>query len=564
MTRLNQARLTCLACLICLPWLAVSGVPAAAAQSTSTVSSSAAVPRVLVAPFENAHDEPRFHWLSEAAAVLLTDGLRVGGSGAISRTERVRAFEQLYLPVSNGLSRATIIKVGQLVGAADVVVGSYRVDGTTLSVTARSIRLDAGRLQPEVTERGELTELFAIFDRLSTRLGRGVARSGAPAPHPPLDAARAPHPTLAAFENYIKGLVAESPVSQASFLEAALRDAPQFDRARLALWEVRNEQADHVAALETVKAVEPKSPSAFQARFFAGISLIELKRYDEAMGTLKALLELPPPGPSATAAVLNNLGVLVLRRGATPLTGSAAYYLTKAIDADPDPDYMFDLGYAYASDKNYQGALHWLREALRRDPADVDAHYVLSVALQATGNTVESGRERDLARRLSSRYEELDRRAAENRTVVPPGLERMRLDPEGSWTLRADQTIVNSAQREQRELATFHLEQGRRLFEREQDREALAELRKAVYLSPYEAQAHLLIGRIYLRGSRPTDAVDAFKISIWSEDQAPAHVYLAEAYVKIGDPASARAEAQRALVLDPSSAAAKRLLSEIK
>jgi Tfp pilus assembly protein PilF/TolB-like protein len=542
--------------LLPLFWLALCGAATgAAAQSPSAVSSSTAPPRVLVAPFENARDEPRFHWLSEAAAVLLTDGLRAAGSGAISRTERVRAFEQLHLPVSNGLSRATIIKVGQLVGAADVVVGSYRVDGTTLSVKALSIRLDAGRLQPEVTEQGELTDLFAIFDRLATRLGRGPARAaGAPAAHPPLDA----------FENYIKGLVAESPVSQASFLEAALRDAPRFNRARLALWEVRNEQGDHIAALDTVKAVEAKPPAAFQARFFAAISLIELKRYDEAMSTLKALLELPPPGPSATAAVLNNLGVLVLRRGATPQTASAAYYLTKATDADPDPDYMFDLGYAYASDRNYQAALYWLREALRRDPADVDAHYVLAVALQATGNTVESLRERDLARRLSSRYEELDRRAAENRTVVPPGLERMRLDPEGSWTLRADQTIVNSAQREQRELATFHLEQGRRLFEREQDREALAELRKAVYLSPYEAQAHLLIGRIYLRGSRPTDAVDAFKISIWSEDQAPAHVYLAEAYVKIGDTASARAEAQRALALDPSSAAAKRLLSEIK
>ena len=46
----------------------------------------------------------------------------------------------------------------------------------------------------------------------------------------------------------------------------------------------------------------------------------------------------------------------------------------------------------------------------------------------------------------------------------------------------------------------------------------MAELRRAVYLSPYEAQAHLLIGRIHLRGGRPADAVDALKISIWSED----------------------------------------------
>ena len=130
--------------------------------------------------------------------------------------------------------------------------------------------------------------------------------------------------------------------------------------------------------------------------------------------------------------------------------------------------------------------------------------------------------------------------------------------------MRADQTIVSSAQREQRELATFHLQQGRRLFEREQDSDALVELRKAAYLSPYEAQAHLLIGRIHLRGGRPADAIDAFKISIWSEDQAPAHVYLAEAYLKAGDTSNARAEAQRALALDPSSADAKRVLSEIR
>ncbi len=85
-----------------------------------------------------------------------------------------------------------------------------------------------------------------------------------------------------------------------------------------------------------------------------------------------------------------------------------------------------------------------------------------------------------------------------------------------------------------------------------------------MYLSPYESRAHLLIGRIHLRGGRPADAVDAFKISIWSEEQAPAHVFLAEAYLKSGDTTAARAEAQRALVLDPSSADAKKLLSDIR
>jgi Flp pilus assembly protein TadD len=87
----------------------------------------------------------------------------------------------------------------------------------------------------------------------------------------------------------------------------------------------------------------------------------------------------------------------------------------------------------------------------------------------------------------------------------------------------------------------------------------MAELRRAVFLSPYEAEAHLLIGRIHLRAGRSREAIDALKISIWSRDGAPAHVSLAEAYVQLKDAAAARAQVQRALALDPASMEAKQL-----
>jgi Tfp pilus assembly protein PilF len=140
---------------------------------------------------------------------------------------------------------------------------------------------------------------------------------------------------------------------------------------------------------------------------------------------------------------------------------------------------------------------------------------------------------------------------------------RVREDPESRAGQRPEQTIVNSAQKEQRELSAFHLDRGRRLFEREEDREALAELKRAIYLSPYEAQAHLLVGRIHLRAGRPADAVEALKISIWSADSAPARVALAEAYLKQQNTAAARTELDRALVLDPESVDAKRLLATL-
>jgi predicted Zn-dependent protease len=295
-----------------------------------------------------------------------------------------------------------------------------------------------------------------------------------------------------------------------------------------------------------------------------------MKQYSDAAATLTRLLDpgilkTTNPPDARFAPILNNLGLIELRRGAAADAGSATYYLTRAADADPgDADYRFNLGYAYVLDRNYKAAVYWLREALRRVVTDADAHYVLAAALQATGSAVEAARERDLARQLSSRYEELAQLAAADKVAVPAGLERLRTDLEGPRAGRPDQAVVTSAQREQRDLAVFHLDRGRGLFANAQDRDALTELRRAVYLSPYEAAAHLLIGRIHLRAGRAAEAVQALKISIWSEDTAPARVALAEAYLATKNTSAARAELERALVLDPASAEAKRLLGTVK
>jgi tetratricopeptide (TPR) repeat protein len=529
-----------------------------AAAPQWAVAQAVAAERVLVVPFDNARKDPRIGWLGEAAAVLLADELNARGVPAIRRTERVRAFEQLHLPLSATLSRATVIKVGQLVGASEVVTGSYRVENDLLSVEAHSIRIDVGRLQPHVSERAPLKDLFGTFQRIGGRLSSGAAAARA------VDSARATQPPLVAFESYIKGLIAENAATQATFLESAIHEHASFDRARLALWDVRHEQADHAAALAVARSVPDTSPLAARARFRAGVSLMELKRYDEAFETLKALLDAAPAArpdaaSDAIAPILNNLGVVLIRRGATAQTGSPAYYLTKAADADPgEPDYRFNLGYAYALMRNYQGAIYWLRETVRRNPADADAHYVLAAALQANGSPTEATRERELARQLSADYED------QSDKPVPLGLERLRTELDVPRDRRIDDAIVNSAQREQRDLAAFHLEHGRRLFQREQDRDAMTELRRAVYLLPYEAEAHLLIGRIHLRAGRPQDAVDALKISIWSQDTAAARVALAEAYISTKDSAAARKELERALALDPASADATRLLGSLK
>jgi tetratricopeptide (TPR) repeat protein len=529
--------------VLALPGVAGAGsAPLRQTQSVKPVS-PLAVPRILIAPFAAPSRDGRTYWLGEAIAVLIADDISARGLGAIARQTRERAYDQLHLPPNAVLSRATVIRVGQVVGAEQVLVGDVQVDGESLTIRARPIRIDLGRADLEITERGPLTELFSIAQRVARRaVPGGNLQSAQP-------------PSLQAFEQFVKGLLAEQPASQATFLETALKLDPSYDRARLALWDVRTAQGDHAAALATIKRVSSDSMVARRARFRAAVSLIGLKQYDEAYSMLKSL-----DGELSEAAVVNNLGIVQLRRGWTAETGKPAYFFTKAATAEPDdPDLLFNLGYAYAVDRDPQAAIYWLREALRRNPADGDAHVVLAEALESAGSSVEAARERELAEQLASRYATIGRRAGE---PLPRGLERLRQDLDSRRDVTVEQ-IVSTTQRDQKDVAQFHLDRGRRLFEREQDRDAMLELRRAVFLSPYEADAHLLIGRIHLRAGRTREAVDALKISIWSHDGAPAHVALAQAYLQLKDPAAARAQIQRALVLDPSSTDAKQLQAKI-
>jgi len=497
--------------------------------------------RFLVVPFDNPSHEGRIYWLAEASAILLADNLNAAGRRAFTREQRLEAFDELQLPAVALLSHATVIRLGQVVGATHVVIGSLTLDGTRLSVRAQDIRLDTGRLQNEVAETGSLDDLFGVFDRLAPRL---IGGSAAPQVG---TGARRPSPQV--FENYVKGLLGTSTSTKVSYLQSALKLDPGFDRARLALWAVNEDDGNAQAALLAAAAVPETSPLYARARFDSALSLIQLKRLDDGFATLKALADRSP-----SATLMNNIGVIQLRRPVTPQTGKATYYFNEAVKLDTDdPDYDFNLGYAYWLERDEQGAIYWLREALRRRPADGEAHAVLAVALQSIGSTTEAGRERELAAQLSSKPIDASTR----------GLERIKTTIDVT-SQRMGTVIAESGQRDQRELAAFHLDRGRRLFDQGNDAEAAAELRRALYSQPYEADAHLLLGRIYLRTGQSQAAIDAFKISIWSSESVAAHVALAQAYIQAKNSTAARTEAQRALTLAPGSAEAKAVLDQLK
>jgi len=514
--------------------------------SVDAAAQTAAAPRLLVMPFDNIKREPSILWVGEGSAVLLTDALNALGSAALTREERREAFEQLQVPPTATLTNATVIRIAQLAGAAEVITGSVQLENDALVVHVRDIVLETGRVSRDIVERGPASDLFAIFDRIARQITPSRSAAAGDRKFPP----------LSVFENYIKGLLAETPSASVNYLNAALSAQPSFDRARLALWDVYADQGDHTRALAAVTPVAVDSEWWRRAKFQAGLSFLSLRKYDDAFATFKALADAAP-----SAQALNNIGIVQLRRASTPQTGVPTYYFNKAAEIDGnDADYFFNLGYAFWQVRDYQASIYWLREAVRRNPADGDAHFVLGSALLASGSSVEATRERELARRLSSTYEQWEKRPAAEQ--VPKGLERVKAAVELPHP-NIEAALATNEQRDQRALAEFYLDRGRRLFQMERDREALEELNRAIYLSPYEAEAHLMVGKIHMRNGRPREAIDAFKISLWSAETAAAHLALGDAYLQMKDADAAKTEAERALALDPSSADARQLLNRV-
>jgi tetratricopeptide (TPR) repeat protein/TolB-like protein len=516
------------------------------AQSPAAAPSTPSSARYLVIPFENTTHDPRVYWLSEGSAVALTDDLLALGRSAITRDDRLRAFDRLHIPVVPTLSHATMIRLGQIVGAAQVVLGSFELKGDVLTVRARTIRLDTGRISTDIAEVGSLTDIFAIFGHVAQRIVPESAVS--------TEQMEQAHPPLAAFEQYVKGLVAQAPETKESFLTQAIKLAPDFQRGRIALWDVYTDESKHREALAVVREVAPASRLARQARFLSALSYISLGQLPEAYDTLSQLNAERPD-----SAIFNNLGVIQLRRPVTNGARAVSFFNEAAKLDTNDSDLFFNLGYAFFLDRDLPAAVYWLREAVRRNAADEQAHYVLGVALQATGSAAEAAREKELAKRLSSVFTEWEKQAS----PVPRGLERIKTEVDVPAAFRVDTVIVAAGQRDQQELATIHLENGRRLAKAERTADAIGELRRAIYLAPYQHEAHLLLGQMFLRGGRLDEAIDELKISIWSQDTVPARLSLAEAFIAAHNTEAARTELQTVLARDPDNRQAGQLLMQL-
>ena len=291
---------------------------------------------------------------------------------------------------------------------------------TTDETRERHLRATVLQLEPGSWDRNSSSR--AAWWTCSPLSAAGGAPRRWPRPEPPPHGGSARRCSAARRVRGVReGAADRSTRVRVRLLEAALAKAPTLrSHPPGAVGARTNALGEHARALAAWKAIRAGHVAAPQvAGSGPRSSLIELRRYDEAFSTLRALADARP----------ERRGLEQPRRRPVASGWTAAdaaaptYYFNKAAELEPDDaDLFFNLGYAYWDERDAQAAIYWLREALRRNPADADAHFVLAAALEASGAASRPTRERALAQQLSARYTEA---GEAQRVRVPRGLERI-------------------------------------------------------------------------------------------------------------------------------------------
>jgi len=520
----------------------------------------------LVFPFENAGASPRLDWIGEGLEQLTIQKLSAASQQVYSHEGRLDEMDRAGLPPIAKLSRATMLHIAQDLDADYLVFGNFTSDGTSLTVNARVLRVNPVALLPAVRESGPLDSMMNLYTRVTWRLLGTIDHNY------PLSLAefskfqRSLY--LGAFEQYIRGLIANEDDTRIRDLKEAARLEPNWPDPAFSLGQVYFTRNDCPSALTWFARVPPTNERSVEAIFATGVCYLRLNQPDKAEKVFSKLqedLKLNMVSGADLPEILNNLALADARQGKL---AAALPLLARARELDPDEDdYPFNLGLLSLQNNDLAAAAAQFRDAMEREPDNSEDRAFLIHSLEKEGKKDEASAARDTALeafgpsglpalKLDGKLDSLAKYQRVSRELDTTAL-RMELATPATSNGAAAESAASI------EPAVAHLRRGRQELGAGRLDVAEKEFRAALAADPKNALAHRELADIYRRRGKLDEAVQELQTSLAMRDSATGRVMLARIYLEQKKPELARAEVEKAVKLAPNYTEARQLLEHL-
>ena len=491
---------------------------------------------LLVLPFENRSGVANLDWLSEAFPDVLNRRLNAAGFLTISRGDRLYAFDHLGLPLSLEPSRATAIRIAQLLDADYVIFGHYTLTANEIAAEAEILDVTGLKLGAPIEQRGDTAAVLAMLNSLAWQVTRQLDPTNAVEERTFLAADGNLREN--GFEAYIQGIVADNPKDAIDHLREAVQVDPDFPPAMLALGRAYFSDQDYDEAAATLGRMPKNDPHALQADFYRGMAFFYTGNYREAEDAF-AFVSTRLPLPE----VVNDQGVAATRRGKD---GGALF--EEAIASDPrDPDYHFNLAVALANRGDKAGALKELEQTLKLRPQDTEVQAFMQQLNGAASGASKAGASPDPAQAAPDTQEPLTRI---KREYSEAGFRQAAFEMEQVEAMRL--ASLPPAQR-----AAELVRDGDQFFQRGLVLEAEGEYREALKADPGSALAHAGLASVHERDGDPAAARAEAHASIQLAPNVAAWLVLARLDLEANQLSAAAGDVGEALRVDPANANAR-------
>jgi TolB-like protein len=124
---------------------------------------------IAVMPFTNLSGQKEYDWLSIGIGEVLTT--KLGSLSCFRMVERIKiseALKEIELGQTGLIDEATAPKVGKMIGAEKLVIGSFQISEQNIRIDARLLDVETGRVRVFAGANGELEKIFEVQDRIST------------------------------------------------------------------------------------------------------------------------------------------------------------------------------------------------------------------------------------------------------------------------------------------------------------------------------------------------------------------------------------------------------------
>lgn len=137
-------------------------------RSISTPFSSYEPLLIAVTPFTNLSGQKDYDWLSVGIGEVFTT--KLGSLSCFNLVERIKlseALREIELGQTGLIDENTAPKVGKMIGAEGLVVGSFQIIGQTIRIDARLLDVETGKVHVFAGAYGELDKIFEAQDRIA-------------------------------------------------------------------------------------------------------------------------------------------------------------------------------------------------------------------------------------------------------------------------------------------------------------------------------------------------------------------------------------------------------------